>query len=68
MIVPYEKRHLHSHCIFLFIFIIFYMKIYVGLYEYKYRPKRFINYSLYIVIDKESLQCVENISGFISDR
>ena len=42
------------------------MKIYV--YEYKYRPKLFINNSLYILIDKESVQCVENISGFISDR
>ena len=44
------------------------MKIYVGLYEYRYRPKHFINNSYYIVIDKESLQCVENISGFISHR
>ena len=42
------------------------MKIYV--YEYKYRPKLFINNSLYILIDIESVQCVENISGFISDR
>ena len=42
------------------------MKIYV--YEYKYRPTLFINNSLYILIDKESLQCVENISGFISHR
>ena len=64
MIVPYEKLHLHSHCLFLFILIIFYMKIYV--YEYKYKPKLFINNSLYILIDKESLQCVKNISGFIS--
>ena len=66
MIVPYEKRHLHSLCIFSSIFIIFNMKIYV--YEYKYRPKLFINNSLYMLIDKESVQCVENISGFISDR
>ena len=65
MIVPCEKRHLHSHCIFLSIFIIFNMKIYV--YEYKYRPKHFIDNSLYILIDKESVQCVENMSGFISD-
>ena len=41
------------------------MKIYV--YEYKYRPKLFINNSLCILIDKEGVQCVENISGFISD-
>ena len=66
MIVPYEKRHLHSLCIFLSIFIIFNMKIYI--YEYKYRPKLFINNSLYMLIDKESVQCVENINGFISDR
>ena len=66
MNVPYEKRHLHSQCIFLSIFIIFNMKIYV--YEYKYIAKHFINNSLYILIDKESVQCVENISGFISDR
>ena len=66
MIVPYEKRQLHGHCIFLFIFIIFNIEIYV--YEYKYRPKLFIDNSLYILIDKESIQCVENLSGFISDR
>ena len=42
------------------------MKIYV--YEYKYRPKLFISNSPYKFIDKESVQCVENISGFISDR
>ena len=42
------------------------MKIYV--YDYKYRPKHFINNSLYLSIDKESVQCVENISGFTSDR
>ena len=66
MIIPYEKRHLHSHCIFLFIFIIFNKKLYV--YDYKYRPKLFINNSLYILIDKESVQCVEIISGFISYR
>ena len=42
------------------------MKICV--YEYKYRPKIFNYNSLYILIDKESVQCVENISGFISDR
>ena len=41
------------------------MKIYV--YEYRYRPKFFINNSLYILIEKESVQCVENISDFISD-
>ena len=64
MIVPDEKLHLHSHCLFPIYTYNFYMKIYV--YEYKYRPKLFINNSLYIFIDKESLQCVENISGSIS--
>ena len=42
------------------------MKIYVN--EYKYRPKFFINNSPYIFIDKESIKCVGNISGFISNR
>ena len=42
------------------------MKIYV--YKYEYKPKLFINNSLYILIDKERVQCVENISGFISAR
>ena len=52
--------------IFLSILIIFNMNIYVS--EYQNRPKPFINNSLYILIDKESVKCVEIISGYISDR
>ena len=48
MILPYEKRHLY-----ILIYIIFNINLYV--YEHKNRPKPFINNSLYILIDKESV-------------